>query len=148
MPVAEHIEHTVVVDAPPHAVWDALTSPEAMRVWMGEPEMDVRVETEWVVGGPIVVRGFHHAAFENRGRVLRFEPDEHLCYSYRSSLSGLPDVPESQTTFDFVLTPSKGKTTLTLTVRGFPDEVIFKHHQLYWRVTVEVLARFVESRRS
>jgi len=60
-------QHCAVIDAPPSAVWDALTRPALMAMWMGDRETGVEVETSWVVGAPIIVRGFHHAHFVNTG---------------------------------------------------------------------------------
>jgi uncharacterized protein YndB with AHSA1/START domain len=141
----EH-QYGVTIGAPPAAVWEALTTPELMKQWMGEPEMDVAVETDWVVGGPIRVTGFHHARFENRGTVLRFEPNQELRYSHLDSVSRLPDVPENYSVIDFRLTPVEGGTSLTVTLSGFPTESILKHLEFYWRGTIGVFKKFVERR--
>ncbi|HYX92271.1 MAG TPA: SRPBCC domain-containing protein [Myxococcaceae bacterium] len=138
------IARSVVINARAAAVWDALTNPELMRQWLGEPEMRIEVVTDWAEGSPILIRGFHHAKFENKGTVLRFEPLGSLRYSHLSSLSRLPDRPESYSVFDFRLKPLEEGTSLTVTVTGFPTESIFKHLDFYWRGTIVVLKRFVE----
>jgi uncharacterized protein YndB with AHSA1/START domain len=140
------IERNITINAPRPAVWDALTNPDAIPRWMGEPEMGIEVITDWKVGGPILITGFHHVAFRNRGTILRFEPESALRYTHLSSVSGLPDEPSSYTTIGFELAPVADRTSVTLTVENFPDEVIFKHLELYWRVTMEVLRKFIEQR--
>jgi hypothetical protein len=113
-------EETVVIDAEPRAVWDALTSPEQMKEWLGDPELELQIETDWRVGGSIVVRGLHYARFENRGVVLEADAPRRLRYTHSSSLS--------------------------LVMTGFPTASIFKHLELYWRGTLAVLKRHVERR--
>lgn len=128
-------------------MWRALTDPALIRQWAAEPETNLEVVTDWTVGGSIVMRGFHHARFENRGTVLEFEPHALLRYTHLSSISRLPERPESYTEVAFRLSPSgEGGTSLTLELANFPTDSIYRHLDFYWRVTVEVFRRFVESR--
>lgn len=137
-------DHTLVIHAPPAAVWDALTDPTAMRQWMGDPGMEVEIQTDWTVGSPVWVRGFHLAQFENSGTVLTFEPTRLLRYSHLSSLSRLPNTPENHSIFEFRLAPADEGTSLTLTLTQFPTGSIFKHLDFYWRGTLGIFKRFVE----
>jgi uncharacterized protein YndB with AHSA1/START domain len=140
------IENFTTVNAPPSAVWRALTDPNLMKQWVAEPEMRLQVTTNWKVGSPIVVKGYHHVDFENKGTVLHFEPNSILRHSHLSSISRLPDVAESYTIIEFRLTPIRENSTLlNVTTSNFPSEPIFKHWEYYWRITIEVLKRFIES---
>jgi hypothetical protein len=117
-----------------------------MKAWLGEPEMAIEVETDWAIGSPIVVRGFHHTAFSNSGVVLHFAPPTKLVYTHASSLSRLPDEPASYTTFDFTLDEQVGeRTALTFAASAFPTETIFKHLRFYWRGTLAVLKQHAEA---
>lgn len=140
------IEHSVLIAASPAAVWEALTHIEHMKRWMGEPEMRIDVITEWTVGGPILITGFHHMQFENKGTVLAFEPLRLLRYSHLDSISRLPDKPENHSILEFRLEPREDSTLLTVMLSGFPTETILKHLDFYWRVTVGILKQFVEER--
>jgi uncharacterized protein YndB with AHSA1/START domain len=140
------IEKTVVVAAPPSSVWAALTDPVAMSAWMGEPDMQIDVHTDWRPGTPIVVTGFHHGPFRNDGIVLDCVPERLLRYSHRSSVSHLPDTPDSDSEIAFALAPAAGGTAVHLAVHGFPTETIFRHLDLYWRGTLDVFKAFVERR--
>src|SRR5690242_19698802 len=113
-------EESVLIAAPADAVWENLTSTQLAPQWMGDPEMAVELETEWIVGGPVVVRGFHHVPFENTGKVLAFEPGRRLVYTHLSSLSRLPDEPASYTTLAFALSPVTDGSSLLLVASGFP----------------------------
>ena len=136
--------HATTIDAPVAAVWRWLTSPAHMPQWMGEPEMAVDVRTSWAVGSPIIVSGFHHAHFSNIGTVLRFEPTSHLRYTHLSSLSRLPDSPENHSIVDVGLTDDGSRTSVVVTLSNFPNDVIFKHLDFYWRGTVGILKQCVE----
>jgi uncharacterized protein YndB with AHSA1/START domain len=66
------IETFVIIKAPRSEVWRALTDPDWMRQWMAEPEVGIEISTDWRVGTPIVIKGFHHDIhFENKGAVLQ-----------------------------------------------------------------------------
>ena len=140
------IEKTVVVAASPAAVWDALTDPAAMRVWMGEPEMAIDVATDWRPGAPIVISGVHHGPFRNLGIVLDAVPGALLRYTHLSSVSALADVPEHYSVIAFALDAAEGGTSVRLMVERFATETIYRHLDLYWRGTMEVFKAFVERR--
>ena len=140
----QQIRKTIIVDAPREAVWHALTNADSMRQWMGEPEMRLDVLTDWKVGGPILITGFHHVPFRNVGTIERFDPGQALRYTHMSSLSGLADESRNHTIIAFELESVPTGTSLTLTVDNFPNEVIFKHLDFYWRTTIELLGKFVE----
>jgi uncharacterized protein YndB with AHSA1/START domain len=144
--MSEEIEYSVAVEAQPNAIWRALTDPSQMARWMAEPEVQVEIDTTWKVGTPILVRGFHHLPFENRGTVLVFEPDSVLRYSHLSSLSRLPDRSENYSMIEFRLFPTEtGSTLLTIRLLDFPNVPIMKHLDFYWRATLHVLKRVIES---
>jgi uncharacterized protein YndB with AHSA1/START domain len=143
-----HFEESAVIEAPAALVWQALTDLEAMKQWMGEPEMGIEIETDWSVGGPITIRGTLHGRFVNRGTVLQCVPNAALRYSHLSSISRLPDVPASYTVLDFRLAAAGAGTSLTVAVLQSPNEVTFKHLAFYWRGTLGVLKRFVEQQAS
>ncbi|MCS0630445.1 SRPBCC domain-containing protein [Telluria mixta] len=140
------IEKTVVVAAPPATVWDALTDPAAMRMWMGEPDMAIEVATDWRPGSPIVISGEHHGAFRNHGIVLDAVPGALLRYTHLSSVSALADLPEHYSVIAFALDAVDGGTAVRLTVERFATEAIYRHLNLYWRGTLDVFKAFVERR--
>ncbi|HTJ50629.1 MAG TPA: SRPBCC domain-containing protein [Cyclobacteriaceae bacterium] len=142
--MTQHLEKIIHIKASPSIVWDTLTNPEVMKQWMGEPEMKIEIITNWKVGTPIVIKGFHHVKFENTGTVLQFEPDRILKYDYLSSISRLPNIPENHTIIEFRLAPSENQTTLTLTLSNFPTESIYKHINFYWTTTIETLRDWIE----
>jgi uncharacterized protein YndB with AHSA1/START domain len=143
--MTQQFSETIDIDASTLRVWKALTGPEHMRTWMGDPAMELEVAVDWRVGGAMSVRGIHHGYFENRGVVLAFEPETRLSYTHLSSVSRLPDAPESYSTLDFRLQQAGERTRLALTLTGFPTDTIYRHLAFYWSGTLSALKRYVEA---
>jgi uncharacterized protein YndB with AHSA1/START domain len=135
---------TVNIHASTSQVWHMLTTPEEMKKWMMS-DLEIDIITDWSVGSPMLIRGnMNGKDFENRGIVLQFEPEKTLQYSHLSSLSRLPDQPESYSIVAFRLEPVEGQTILTLTLRNFATQSIYQHLAFYWNVTLEVLKQMIE----
>jgi uncharacterized protein YndB with AHSA1/START domain len=145
-PMIQVIENCATINAPPSEVWRALTDPDLMKQWMAEPEMRIGIITDWEVGSPIIVKGRHNNVdFENKGTILQFEPNSILRYTHLSSIARLPDKAENYTTIEFRLARAEeNSTSLKVSISNFPTESIFKHWAFYWRVTIELVKRFIE----
>lgn len=111
---------------------------------MGEPEMQIKVITDWKINSPILIQGFHHVKFENKGTILQYDNGNKLSYSHLSNVSRLPDSPENYSILEFVLTTAEEKTLLTLNIENFPTEVIRKHLEFYWRGTMVGIKKMAE----
>jgi len=138
------LDKTIVIEAPTAKVWQSITDIKLMEKWMGNTELDLEIITNWEVGSPLIVKGFHHARFENQGVVLEYLPDHTLSYNFLSSLSRLPDKKENYTMIRFVLIPQENHTTLSLTLTNFPTETIYQHLNFYWNTTLVILKRMIE----
>jgi hypothetical protein len=143
--MTQKIECTIIIDAAVSSVWSALTEPVLMKQWMADPEMQLEIITDWKVGAPIIIKGFHHLRFENKGTVLQFDSGLILRYNYLSNISRLSDIPENYTAVEFRLMPVENQSSLTVSIDGFPTETIFKHLDFYWRGAVVLIKRLVES---
>ena len=158
------IEKQVWIAASPVAVWQVLTDPALVHRWLAEPQVAAQIQTTWQVGSPIVIRGVHHVPFEARGTVLVCDPPTRLCYSQISSLSRLPDVPESEAQIAFALRATDlatdlsadlstdlstdlatdGGTQLQLTIKRCATEAIYKHLEFYWGTTLRLIKAIAE----
>ena len=150
LPINSKIFNKAVnINAPTSQVWHILTTPELMKKWMISDDIEININTDWKVGSPMVIRGnMNGKNFENNGTVLQFETEKTLRYSHLSSISRLPDQPESYSIVEFRLQPIENQTILTLTLSNFPTESIYKHLAFYWNVTLEVLKRMIENKGS
>jgi hypothetical protein len=114
MLIGQSINKSVTINAPAHKVWDALTKPDLIVQWMAEPEMELQIITDWRIGHPLVMKGFHHVNFVNTGIVLKFDTNKTLQYTYLSSLSRLPDKSEIIHTSNFGWHPWAGRRNCIL----------------------------------
>jgi len=135
---------TINVNGDPAKVWAALTDQGLIPQWMGDAEMNIRVNTSWKIGSPIIISGFYHTLFENKGTVLRYDEPKHLSYTHLSSVSELDDQPANYSIIQFLLKPELGQTVLTINIENFPSPIIRKHLEFYWRTTLFTIKDFVE----
>lgn len=142
--MAQSIEKHILIDAPPETVWDYISKVELMKAWMGEEDMELEVVTDWVVGHPLIIKGFHHGPFENKGVVMQCEPGKLLQYNHLSSVSRLPDVIENYTVMTFRLRAEKQQTFLSVRAENFPTESIYQHLNFYWAGTLFILKQLIE----
>lgn len=140
----DEFEKTVIINSDPATIWKNLTEPLLIKKWMGEPEMKIEIHTDWKVNSPIVITGFHHVKFENKGTILQYDENCTLTYTHFSSVSRLADIPENYSVIAFTLTPFENQTALTLKINGFPTVTIFKHLQFFWQTTIEIIKRTIE----
>lgn len=141
----QRIEKRVLIQASAAKVWEYLTKPKLMIEWMGDPEMKIEILTDWKVGSPFVIRGFHHEQFENKGTILQFEPENVFEYEYLSSISNLEDVAENYTTVSFYLETKGVQTELRVEARNFTTFEIYKHLEFYWNGTLQIIKCKIEN---
>jgi uncharacterized protein YndB with AHSA1/START domain len=139
------IKKSILINASPAKVWSYLTDPGLMTVWMGDPEMNIEIISDWKVGGEFTIRGFHHVQFENTGTIVQLEPEKIFQYAYLSSLSGLADEPNNYTIITFTLNPKEEQTELSVEAANFPSEAIYKHLEFYWNGTIHLLRQVIEN---
>lgn len=144
MDYPQRIEKRILIQASPGKVWAYLTDSKLMKEWMGDPEMNIEIITDWKVGNSFVIRGFHHAQFENKGTILQFEPETVFQYDYLSSLSNLEDTPNNYTTISFRLLEKEGQTELIVEAVNFPTVEIYKHVEFYWNGTLGIIKWKIE----
>ena len=130
-----------VIPADPDEIWETLTSREGMKAYM----MGADVETNWQVGGPIVLHGkIKGKPYEDRGEVRSFLPRRRLSYTHTSGAA-----PDATHLVTFELAPREGGTKVTvihenLNGRLLPEDR--EHRQDYektWSKMLEGLAKAV-----
>ena len=73
-------------------VWEALVSSSAIKQYM----FGADVESLWHEGSNISWKGeFNGKQYEDKGVILKLEPEKMLKYSHYSPLSGKPDEPDN-----------------------------------------------------
>lgn len=137
---------TVEIQAAPARVWEVLTAPDWMRVWLSDAEVAVR--HDGVAGGAIAFTGdWHGFRLDDRGTLLAVEPERVFAYTYWSSLSGLPDRPEHYMPVRFDLRRAGGGTVVTLAQENLATPEIVGHWNFYWNMALDRIRRLAETGR-
>jgi uncharacterized protein YndB with AHSA1/START domain len=135
---------TTTIHAPAAQVWEALTRPELVKQYLFGTEM----ETDWQVGGPIRYRGvWEGKPYEDKGTVLRVEPEKLLESTYWSPMSGVPDEPAYYKTVRYELAGEGDQTRLTLTQdnNDTPEEAAQAEQN--WKMVLDGLKKLLEGER-
>jgi uncharacterized protein YndB with AHSA1/START domain len=136
---------SVTIDAPSGAVWEALTTPALIKKWF----FGVDTETDWSVGGSIIHRGeYQGKSYEDRGMILRFEPDHLLIHTHWSPMSGLADEPDNYQEVSWSLTARGGETQLTVDEANLPSEKAMAISDKGWQEALAALKKVVEGHAS
>jgi uncharacterized protein YndB with AHSA1/START domain len=99
------------IHAPIEKVWDALTNPQ---YFFGS-----ELITTWQPNTPIVFKGeWEGKPYEDRGTILRFEPNKILSYDYYSAWSDLEDRPENYQIITYSVKKKGESTILTIGQRN------------------------------
>lgn len=102
---------TIVLNASPEKVWNALTKPELVKQWQYGGD----VITNWQTGSEIRFRNeWEGQIFEQWGTVLEIIPNKKVTYSLFFPAPGLEDKPENYFIMTYLLTEENQKTKLEI----------------------------------
>jgi uncharacterized protein YndB with AHSA1/START domain len=133
---------TARINAPASKVWAALTTPEIMKQYL----FGADVITDWKVGSPIIYRGeWEGKPFEDKGTILKFEPEKRLVSTHWSPLSGVPDTPENYHTVTYELLGKDGSTEVTITQDNNASEEEKLHSEQNWKTMLDGLKKMLEA---
>jgi len=105
------IKKSVYIGAGPEAVYDALTSSDAMVRYLPIK----KVTSEWKVGGELLLDGeIDGTQFRDHGLIEILSRPTHFQYTYWSTNHGTARLPENQSTISYRLSPKHGGTQLDL----------------------------------
>jgi uncharacterized protein YndB with AHSA1/START domain len=134
---------TIIIGASPSKVWEALTMPSLIKQYLFGTE----VTTDWQVGSPIIYRGqWEGKSYEDKGKILQFEPGKRLVSTYWSSLVGVPDIPENYKTVYHELSTEDDATRLTVTQDNNMTQEEADHSARNWKIVLTALKALLENR--
>jgi uncharacterized protein YndB with AHSA1/START domain len=132
---------SIIIAAPVQEVWKALVDPAAIKEYM----FGTNVSSDFREGSPIVWKGeWQGRSYEDKGVILRLEPERTLRYSHFSPTSGLPDVPASYHTVNIELSGDGRQTRIALTQDKNSTEEAREHSENNWRTMLAALKKFLE----
>jgi uncharacterized protein YndB with AHSA1/START domain len=106
------VKNTIVIDASPAKVWDALTNPAQTKKYM----FGCETVSDWKKGSSLLWKGSYQGKemIFVKGEILEIEPEKKLIYTTIDPNSNIDDVPENYLTVTYSLTEENGKTNLTV----------------------------------
>jgi uncharacterized protein YndB with AHSA1/START domain len=131
------------IEASPQRVWDALTDPDEIEKYM----FGSHVVTDWKVGSSIVWKGeYEGKKYEDKGKILEFEPGRRLRVTHFSPMSGEEDVPANYHTVTYELEERGDKTHIALTQDNNSSADAAEHSEANWEQMLSGLKDVVEGR--
>src|ERR1035437_3531094 len=132
---------TTSIGATRSKVWEALVTPAAIKQYM----FGADVESDWSKGSEIKWKGeVKGKKYEDKGVVLKIEPDQTLQYSHFSPLSGKPDKAENYHTVSINLSGRGNETEVSLSQDNNSDAKTRKESEKNWGTMLEGLKKYVE----
>lgn len=129
------------IAVPATRVWDALTNPELIRQYFFGTE----AVSDWKEGSPLEFRGeWEGKKYLDKGVILKSEQPKLFQYTYFSSFSNLPDVPENYANISYELIEEDGETMLTIKQENVANEEARKHSEENWAYVLKNLKDLLE----
>lgn len=137
------LKESISINAPASRVWQALTDPSLIKEYF----FGTQAISDFKKGSKLIYRGeWEGHTYEDKGTILESEENRLLKHDYWSSMSGLPDVPESYATLTYVLDPLENKTVLSVTQDGLHSEEQLEHSRQNWQAVLGKMKELLESR--
>ena len=124
------ITKTITINARTSKVWNCLTNPELIKVWMADTEM--KIISDWTEGSAITFQTTANGKQEYKGKILQLEPEQIFTYTSYSEIFRLPDEPENYSTIEFGLTPVNDQIIVSVTHSNLVAETAMEHANFYW----------------
>lgn len=132
---------SITISVSASRVWDALTKPELIKQWF----FGTDAISDWKEGSSLHFKGIWEGKeYLDKGVILKSEPFKLFQYTYLSSFSKLPDVPENYANVTYDLEEDNGETTLTIKQENVANEEARKHSEQNWTSVLKSLKDLLE----
>lgn len=129
------------IAVPASRVWDALTTPEIIKQYF----FGTKAISDWKEGSTLEFRGeWEGKPYVDKGIILKSDPGKLFQYTYLSSFSGLPDMPENYANITYELYEDNGQTELTVKQENIANEQARKHSEQNWSYVLQNLKELLE----
>ena len=134
-------KQSITINAPASKVWEALIKPELIKQYLFGSE----VVTDWKVGSPIIYKGnYQGKTFEDKGKVVKLDPEKLMVLTHWSPLSGSSDIPENYHTVWYELAAEEDGTHLTISQDNNPSEDEQKQNEQFWGTVLQGIKKLIE----
>ncbi len=132
---------SITINAPRSEVWDALVNPEKIARYM----FGTKAVSDWMLGSPIVWKGLWQGKeYEDKGVILKLEPERVIQYSHFSPLAGQPDLPENYHIVTIELSARGKQTLVSLSQDNNATREDLEHSVMNWNTMLEGLKKLLE----
>jgi uncharacterized protein YndB with AHSA1/START domain len=132
---------TATINASASRVWEALINPKLIKQYLFGAE----VISDWKEGSPIIYKGIYEGkSYEDKGSVLKVEPEKLLLITHWSPLSGSADTPENYHKVSYELAIENGNTQLTITQDNNSSEEEQEQNAKFWKMVLEGMKKLLE----
>ncbi|MBC7877922.1 MAG: SRPBCC domain-containing protein [Anaerolineales bacterium] len=132
----------ITIHAPASKVWEAITKAELIKQYLFGAE----VTSDWKEGSPIMYKGVYQGkAYEDKGKVLKVQPEEALLITHWSPLSGTADSPENYHQVSYDLEAQRGGTRLTITQDNNATKEEQEQNSLFWKTALDSIKKLLEA---
>lgn len=136
-------KQSITIAASRAKVWEALTKPELVKKYF----FGTDIQTTWKKGDPIKFVGeWEGKPYEDKGIILEIEKEKLLKYSYFSSWTGKPDVPENYHSVTYKLMDMGGNTEYVVEQEGLETEDAAQHTEKNWAHIMDELRKLLEGK--
>ena len=113
------ITRTVILNAKPDEVWDALTNPEKIKYYF----FNYTATSEWEKGSPIRWTGKRKGVdVMEKGSIISLDRNVQFKFSLFDTSSNLDDTPDNYLYVTFDILKKYDKTELSLTIENFNED--------------------------
>lgn len=134
---------SVMINTTPAALWHALTDKEMIKKYFWGTETN----TDWKEGSPISFTGnWEGKKYEDKGFILKIEPEKIFKHSYWSSFWGSEFTSEDFSIITYELINHGKQTELSISQEGFKDEQARDHSIANWKGILEKLIKLLENK--
>ena len=132
---------TTTINASASRVWEAIINPKLIKQYLFGAE----VISDWKEGSPIIYKGTYEGkTYEDKGSVLKVEPEKLLLITHWSPLSGSPDTPENYHKVRYEVDAKNGSTQLTITQDNNSTEEEQEQNAKFWKMVLDGMKKLLE----
>jgi hypothetical protein len=138
-----YCEKSILIHSPAGAIWDVLTNPEKISLYM----FGSVVDTNWKPGSSITFsRNFNGSRYVDKGKIIDYQMEKVLRFSYWSSQEGYKDIPENYSVIIYSIQEKKDRTCeLTFRRDKIPIEIERANQEKYLPLLMEGIKSLAEN---
>jgi len=132
---------SITINAPIAKVWEALINPDKIKHYM----FGTTAVSDWIEGSLIVWKGeWQGKKYEDKGVILKLEPEHMIQYSHFSPLTGQPDLPENYHIVTIEISSRGKQTFVSLLQDNNATEEAREHSEKNWNMMLGEMKKFLE----